>query len=308
MNNRTQPQNIVKGMFWATMASALWGVSGTILEFISQGQKIPATWFLSVRTLGAGLILLLIGAIKFKQDIFSIFKSKRLTAWLIAYALFGIMGNQYTFFMSIQTGNAAAATILQYLSPLFIVIGTLAFLRKWPNRIDIISFGIALIGVFLSITKGNIHTLTIPFNSLIWGILSGVTAAFYVVLPRPIVNEKSPILVLGWGMFISGLLFNIHRPFWQAPPRLNASGIIAILAVILIGTVFAYLCLLHSLNFAPSTVISIVDAVQPVITFILSIIFFHARFSWVEMSGAILVILAIYILQRYQETENDALA
>ncbi|MEL1196614.1 EamA family transporter, partial [Staphylococcus epidermidis] len=78
--------------------------------------------------------------------------------------------------------------ILQYLSPLFIVIGTLAFLRKWPNRIDIISFGIALIGVFLSITKGNIHTLTIPFNSLIWGILSGVTAAFYVVLPRPIVN------------------------------------------------------------------------------------------------------------------------
>ena len=112
MTNQLKPQNIAKGMFWATMASALWGVSGTILEFISQGQKVPATWFLSVRTLGAGLILLLIGAIKFKQDIFSIFKSKRLTAWLIAYALFGIMGNQYTFFMSIQTGNAAAATIL----------------------------------------------------------------------------------------------------------------------------------------------------------------------------------------------------
>lgn len=37
MNNQTQPQNIAKGMFWATMASTLWGVSGTILEFISQG-------------------------------------------------------------------------------------------------------------------------------------------------------------------------------------------------------------------------------------------------------------------------------
>ncbi|KRL59828.1 DMT family transporter [Latilactobacillus fuchuensis] len=308
MNNKVQPKNIAKGMFWATMASALWGVSGTILEFISQGQKIPATWFLSVRTLGAGLILLIIGAFKFKLDIFSIFKSKRLTAWLIAYALFGIMGNLYTFFMSIQTGNAATATILQYLSPLFIVLGTLAFTHKWPNKVDLIAFGIALVGVFLAITKGNISTLTVPLNSLIWGVLSGVTAAFYVVLPKPIVEEKSPILVLGWGMFISGVLFNIYRPFWQAPPTLNASGILAILAVILIGTVFAFLALLHSLNFAPSTVVSIVDAIQPIITFILSMIFFHTLFSWVELAGAVLVIVAIYVLQRYQEAQNDPLA
>lgn len=307
MNNKVRPQSIAKGMFWATMASALWGVSGTILEFISQGQKIPATWFLSVRTLGAGLILLLIGAIKFKQDIFSVFKSKRLTLWLIAYALFGIMGNLYTFFMSIQTGNAATATILQYLSPLFIVLGTLVFTKKWPNHVDLIAFSIALVGVFLAITKGNLHTLTVPLNSLVWGILSGVTAAFYVVLPRPIVAEKSPIIVLGWGMFISGILFNLHRPFWQAPPSLNVSGVIAILAVILIGTVFAFLALLHSLNFAPSTVVSIVDAIQPIITFVLSMIFFHTLFSWVELAGAVLVILAIYILQRYQEAESDPL-
>jgi len=36
--------------------------------------------------------------------------------------------------------------------------------------------------------------------------------------------------------------------------------------------------------------------------------FFHTLFSWVELAGAVLVIVAIYVLQRYQEAQNDPLA
>ena len=71
-------------------------------------------------------------------------------------------------------------------------------------------------------------------------------------------------------------------------------------AIVLIGTIFAFLSLLHSLQYAPSAVVSIVDAVQPVVTFVLSIIFLGLQVTWVEILGSLLVIVAIYILQQYR--------
>ncbi|AEV94708.1 DMT family transporter [Pediococcus claussenii] len=300
MNNQAVSKHVGKGIFWAIFASTLWGISGTVLQVISQGQKIPAEWFLSVRTLGAGLILIIISFARYGMKIFDVFKSWRLVGWLVAYAVLGLMANLYTFYMSIQTGNAAASTILQYLSPLFIVLGSLLFQHERPLRSDMIAFGIALLGVFLAITKGNLNTLAIPTNSLIWGILSGVTAAFYIVLPKPVTKEHSPMIVLGWALIIASVLFNLKRPVWVDVPPIHTSTVLSIGTVILIGTILAFLSLLHSLNFAPSSVVSILDAVQPVVTFILSLVFLGLEFNWVELLGSVLVIIAIIILQKYR--------
>lgn len=299
-NNKIK--SYTKGISWAIFASTLWGISGTILQFISQNQKIPSGWYLSVRTLLSGIILLIIGYFIEGNKMFSIFKSWRLVGWLIAYALIGLMGNLYTFYLSIQNGNAASATILQYLSPLFIVLGSLIFKHQKPLKTDIISFVIALVGVFLAITRGSISTLAIPVSALIWGILSGLTAAGYVVLPKPIQEEHSEVVVLGWGMLISGVLFNLHHPLWIGSPKITTQLVVSLGSVILIGTIFAFLSLLHSLKFAPSSVVSIVDAVQPVVTFILSIICFHLKITIAEVIGSILIVIAIYILQHYRSS------
>lgn len=290
----------MKGIMWAMLASTLWGISGTVMQFVSQNQAIPADWFLSVRTLSAGIILLVIGFIQQGTRIFNVFKSWASVGQLVAYATFGLMANMYTFYVSIEKGTAAAATILQYLSPLFIVLGTLLFKRELPLRTDLIAFSISLLGVFLAITKGNIHELAIPMDALIWGILAGVTAALYVVLPRNIVAENSPVVVLGWGTLIAGILFNAYHPVWVGAPKITPTLVISIGAIVLIGTIFAFGALLHSLQYAPSAVVSIVDAVQPVVTFILSIIFLGLQVSWVEILGSVLVIIAIYILQRFR--------
>ena len=280
----------MKGIMWAMLASTLWGVSGTVMQFVSQNQAIPADWFLSVRTLSAGIILLAIGFVQQGTKIFKVFRSWASVGQLVAYATVGLMANMYTFYISIERGTAAAATILQYLSPLFIVLGTLLFKRELPLRTDLIAFAVSLLGVFLAITKGNIHELAIP----------GVTAALYVVLPRKIVAENSPVVILGWGTLIAGILFNLYHPIWIGAPKITPTLVTSIGAIVLIGTIFAFLSLLHSLQYAPSAVVSIVDAVQPVVTFVLSIIFLGLQVTWVEILGSLLVIVAIYILQQYR--------
>lgn len=296
MDNSSSHQ-VMKGIAWAALASTMWGISGTVLQLISQNLAIPATWMLSTRTIVTGVILLAISAIRYRSGIFNVFKNWQTALSVVSYAIFGLMANLLTFYYAIQRGNASAATILQYLSPLFIVLGGIIFFHRRPFRSDIIAFIIALIGVVLSITRGNITKLAIPFDSLMWGIGSGITAAFYVVLPQRAARNNPPIVVLGWGTMIAGVLFNLYRPFWVNPPVMSTTLVASVGTVVLFGTILPFGLLMYATKFAPSDVVSIMDAMQPIVTSILSVIFFHLVLNWVEILGIALVIIAIYILQ-----------
>ena len=65
--------NVMKGIFWSAVASAVWGISGTTVQFISQNQNLPADWYLSIRTMGAGVILLIISLFMYGKKTFGVF-------------------------------------------------------------------------------------------------------------------------------------------------------------------------------------------------------------------------------------------
>jgi drug/metabolite transporter (DMT)-like permease len=288
---------VMKGMGWAGLASVMWGISGTTLQLISQNLAIPATWMLSTRTLITGFILLVLSFIIYGRKTFNVFKARDTAISVVTYAIFGLMLNLLTFYFAVQTGNASAATILQYLSPLFIVLGNIFIMRQRPFRSDIIAFVLALIGVVMCITRGNLTSLALPLVSILWGLGSGITAAFYVVLPRRASAKNPPLVVLGWGTMIAGVLFNLYRPMWVNPPHISTTLVLSVGTVILFGTILPFGLLLHAINFAPSDVVSIMDALQPIVTSVLSVIFFHLNLNWVEITGIIIVLVAIYILQ-----------
>ena len=303
----TNHNQVRKGILWAAMASFSWGISGTVLQLISQNLAIPASWMLSTRTFFTGLILLLISAFLYRGQIFNFFKDRTSLISVFTYAIFGLAFNLLTFYYAIQTGNASTATILQYLSPLFIVLGSVIFQRKMPMRSDLIAFILALLWVFLCITRGDFSHLAVPFISLMWGLGSGITAAFYVVLPKKAAAKNPPLVVLGWGTMIAGIFFNCFRPFWANPPHLTVTLVSSVATVMLFGTIIPFGMLLYASRIAPSDVISIMDAAQPITTSILSVIFFHLNMNWVEAGGILIVIVAIYILQRGRR-ENTAVA
>lgn len=303
--NHAPSHQVMKGMGLAALASTMWGISGTVLQLISQNLAIPAPWMLSTRTIVTGVILLLISALRYGKRIFHVFHGWRSTVSVVSYAIFGLMANLLTFYYAIQRGNAAAATILQYLSPLFIVLGGIIFLHRHPFRSDLIAFGLALIGVILCITRGNLTKLAIPFDSVLWGIGSGISAAFYVVLPQKAAEDNPPLVVLGWGTMIAGILFNLLHPFWIQPPTITPTLVASVATVILFGTIGPFGLLMYATRFAPSDVVSIMDALQPIVTSILSVIFFHMVLTWAEILGIIIVIVAIYVLQDGRRRKLD---
>ncbi|KRL81830.1 DMT family transporter [Ligilactobacillus equi] len=298
--------NVTKGIIVAGFASLSWGISGTVLQLISQNLAIPATWMLSTRTFFTGAILLLVCAGIYRGQIFDVFKTKESLFSVLTYAIFGLGLNLLTFYYAVQTGNASTATILQYLSPLFIVLGAVVFQHKWPMRTDIIAFVVALIGVMLCITRGDIAHLAVPTVSLLWGLGSGITAALYVVLPKKAAAKNPPLVVLGWGTMIAGICFNLIHPFWTNTPEISTTLVLSVSTVILFGTIIPFAMLLYASRLAPSDVISIMDALQPIVTSVLSVFFFHLKLNVFEIAGILVVIAAIYILQWGRRKTKEA--
>ncbi|APX71384.1 DMT family transporter [Companilactobacillus allii] len=294
-----------KGFLLAFLASVTWGISGAVQQIVAKDANIPAMWFVGTRTLVAGVILLVVALfILPKKEFFSIFKSWKDTLTLVAFSIFGLFANMYTFFYAIQTGNSSTATILQYLSPLFIMVGAIVFSHKRVLRIDIISFALALIGVVLLITRGDISHLSIPFSSVLWGVGSGVTAALYIVIPQRLIAKHNGLLVTGWGMLIAGVFSNFFTPIWINPPHLSTKSLIGVITVILLSNVVAFLLMVFSTKYTTAATISITDAVQPFTTLVLSVIFLSYSVNIPEIIGAVIVVFAIYILNRY-DTDGD---
>ncbi|WP_338231244.1 DMT family transporter [Companilactobacillus muriivasis] len=289
-----------RGFWLAFCASALWGISGTVLQVVAKNLNIPAMWFIATRTTVAGIILLIVGLFVLpKSEFFAVFKNWKDLLTLLSFAVFGLLANMFTFFHAIKTGNSSTATILQYLSPLFIMIGAILFTKKKTSRVDVISFVLAMIGVALMITRGDIGHLSIPLISVIWGIGSGITAALYITIPQTLIAKYHGILITGWGMLIAGIISNFFNPIWVNPPKMSMASVLGVGTVILLGTVMAFLLMVMSTKYTTAAIISITDAVQPFTTLVLSIIFLQYSVNIPEIIGAVIVVLAIYVLNRY---------
>ena len=111
-----------KGIACAVTGGVFWGGSGVAGQYLLQDAAFATEWIVTVRLIFGGLILLAMDAMQHHGEIFHVWQSRRNALELLFFALFGLMAVSYTYFASIRYGNAAAATVLQYLMPAFMVI------------------------------------------------------------------------------------------------------------------------------------------------------------------------------------------
>ena len=102
------------------IGAVLWGISGTVAQYLFQYYGFSPEWLVVVRLLVSGTILLGLASLKGNQKIWDIWKDKKDVPSLILFSIFGMLAVQYTFFAAIKYSNAATATVLQYLAPAMI--------------------------------------------------------------------------------------------------------------------------------------------------------------------------------------------
>lgn len=293
----------LKGAGMVVSGAIMWGISGVCAQILFNKFGFAPAWLVSVRMTVSGILLLLATAIgnRSVQHVSRIWRSKKDVIHLIVYSMVGLVGVQYTYFASIQLGNAATATLLQYLGPVFIVLYLALRQRKLPTHIEFISVLLALTGTYLLITDGKFTSLAISSGAVGWGITSALTLAFYTLYPGEMIRKYGAASVVGWAMFVGGLLMSLYARPWQTSGRfaLEASALIAF--VVLFGTLIAFYLYLRSLEYISPSATSLFACTEPLAAVVVSVLVVHVHVGMWAMVGGLLIVVTVLMLARAKD-------
>lgn len=286
----------VKGYAMIIVAAALWGFSGTVAQHLFHQGVQPGS-LVTIRMIGSGLLLLILGLLQKQKSVFAIWKAPKARIQVIIFGLLGILGSQYTFFEAIDKGNAAAAALLQYLGPLFIMIFVAMRLRKMPSGLEFLALVLALMGTALLVTDGSLTSLNIPFQAVAWGVTSAVTLAIYTLYPVKLLVEWGSITIVGWGMLIGGIALSFAHPPWEIISQIPSLTVaLFIVFIVIFGTLVPYYLFLDSLRLVKPAEASIIACAEPLAAVIASIVWLNIPFGVIQSIGGLAIIIAVIIL------------
>lgn len=283
----------------AVGGSIFWGGSGVAAQFLLQDRGMTADYLTAIRTLTAGLILLLIDRFVYGNNITNIWQDKASRYRLLFFGIFGMMAVQYTYFAAIAYSNAPTGTIIQYLMPVVILLWVALRERKLPQPGQVVCAILAILGTALLVTHGSLTTLSISEKALFWGILSALAAACYTVSPRWLLMRWPSAQVVGWAMLIGGAAISLIYPPLSYPGTLDRDAILSLAYICILGTAIAFWAYVSSTKYILPQEASILNAMEPLASIVFSVLLLDVLFQLPEIAGTILIILPVlYITTR----------
>ncbi|MCV3297097.1 MAG: EamA family transporter [Oenococcus sp.] len=279
------------GLFYAVLGPFLWGLNGVVTQYLFNQVGLDVNWVLSVRLFFAGLALFIYVLVFDRQNLFNLIKDRSVRWRLIIFMIFGDFMSQYSYIVAISESNAALATILTSLSPLFVIFFYVIVQRHLPQRIDSLSLIVALAGTFLLVTHGHIGHLQLSLAGLFWGLFAALVYAFGTIYPIKLVSKYGPLPVTALSLFVSGILFNCYRPFFEQVPKMSGINWFLLIFFTIVSTAFGTAMWFLSLHLVGATTMSLLSAVEPLTAAILSITLLHLSVQGIDVLGASLILL-----------------
>ena len=258
-----------------------------------------------MRLLIAGSSVLILAFYKLKFHLFDIWRKKKNYLSFLAYAILGIFSVQFFFYLCVEYSNATTATILQFISPIFILVYDWIIHKKKASRNAILYVLIAMVGVFLMTTKGDLSTLSITPLALVTGLLSALGVMFNVILPQKFAKEYGFVPTVGWGMIVAGTFSNFLYPVYQISFQLDWISIAICLTIAFLGTAFAFFLSMKAVSMVSPLVVSVVSASEPLSSAILSVLFLGLVLDSFLVISMILIIIPMIFLSVEKAKEGN---
>lgn len=281
-----------------------WAFSGACGQFLFQNRGLSSDWLVSVRLTLAGLILTVYSLLRWRGNIQSIFRSVKGIAGIVVFSLFGMAMCQYSFFRSIELSNAATATTLQYTGLVLVMLWLALWDRRLPRRSEVLAVVCAMIGAFLLATHGDPSQLVLSDKALFWCMMGAISFAVYSVQPREMIVQYGTMPVTGIGMLIGGIILSaIFKP-WHVVGQWDIVTVSGLLYITLFGTICAFCCYLEGVRRIGAAKGSILAAVEPVASAVLSVVWLGVPLIGMDIGGIALIVAAMVLLARDGESSS----
>lgn len=282
----------LRGMAYALAGGALWGFSGTAVSYLFRSSGIDPMWVMSVRMVLAGILFLLLSAVRGDRRPIELLRDKSAVRDLLLFTGGGLFLNQFSYLMAIQATNSATATVLQSLQLLPVAAVACVAGRRAPKRREVIGMVLALGGTFLITTGGDPSQMALPPAGLTFGLLAALGGAGLAVFPRRILARYGIAAVNGWAMLMVGLAAAPFVPDWgRAVASFDVSCWAVFAALVVLGTWCSYLFYMQGVREIGSLKTAMLSTVEPISATVLSALWIGVVFSPTDLLGFAMIII-----------------
>lgn len=282
-----------------------WGVS-FIATKVALRDVAPVTVVWLRFTMG---VMILGGAVIARRQL-------ALPAWpdLAYFALVGFIGitfHQWLQSTGLRTAQATTSAWIVATTPIFMaLLGWLALkeMLGWPA---IIGIGLAVAGVLLVVTKGDLHSLYVDRAAMQGNLLVLISSpnwAVFSVLSRWGLKRhpatRMMFFVMGFGWLFTTLQF-LSGPGFLDIGRLPLDGWIGVSFLGIFCSGLAYIFWYDALQLMPSAQAGAFVYLEPFVTTVAAALLLGESFAAVSMVGGAAILVGVWLVQ-FKAQENKA--
>lgn len=275
----------------AFFAAALWGFMAIPLREI---KAWPAEDILYYRIFASGILIWLFIFIFRRRQLSADLRHvrnlprslrKRLM-WLTLVASILIVGNWFTFIYAVNHVSIQSAAFAYLVCPLLTTLAGFLILKEDLSIIKKISIGIAFISVAM-LAQGSLYEVS-------WSVGIASFYALYLVAQR-VIQQVDKLTVLAVQLTICSLLI---LPFllWQHHPLpLESKFWLNIVVIAIIFTIIPLYMSMYALNGISSSTVGILLYVNPIIAFVVAVVYFHERIYVYQLLAYFVLFVAVFL-------------
>lgn len=299
-----------KGVACALVGAGLWGFSGACAQYLLANYQITPSFITAVRMLGAGVLFLIVLAVRNREQLVAMLSERRTVGQLAVFGGVGLFLCQITYTIVIDYTNAGTATVLQTTGIAFVMLFTCLLVRRFPRGREIVGLVAAVFATWLIATQGDPSALSLPPLGLAWGIANGLSVAFYIMYPKKLFARWGSFAVTGIGMLMGGVVATavyaggiaLGEPL--VLPALDAMGVLVFAAFVVVGTFAAFALYLHGVSVVGSVQGSLLGAIEPVSATLFSALWLGTAFTGADLAGCALMIAMVFLVTTEKPTTD----
>ena len=283
-------------------ATLFWGVSATVAKFLFT-QHVDTLVLVQMRMTLSCIILLAIFLL-FRRDLLYV-RLRDLYRFALL-GIFGMAGSNFTYYFTIEQTNVATAILLQYMAPLMVLIYAAVSGDEELQFGKIAAVVVSLGGCFLAVAGKDFSLLHISRLGLISGILSAFCWGFTNVWLRRILKDYTMWTVLIYAFIFASIFWMFFNPPWKiAAVGYTAEQWQTFFLFAVISILIPHLLYFSGVRSLTASRAIITATSEPIIAIATAFIFLHENLMLVQIVGAVLVVVAIAILQIKEDVQRE---
>ncbi len=228
--------------------------------------------------------------------------------WLALMGAVGVFGYNTLYFLGLDLSTASHGALIGATPPVWTVLICAVFLGERLTGRRVLGIALGLAGVVLVLQAsarsgpgGSDHTLL----GDLFLLLAAVSWAVYSVLGRRVLGRYSPSQVTAWAslfgtaMFVPVMVLAPH----PAPDRMLAPTVLLSVGFLAVfSTVVAFVLWNRGVAAIGASRTAVFLNLEPVWGLAMAMVFLHQSVTLLQLGGAVLVLVAVFVMQKRGKT------